>query len=71
MILMDTIFEQASRPLVATTNSEVVASSYSDDGQLEDCYGIVQDITESRLEGGGVNRQNLKIKLYPPTRSLD
>jgi len=42
---------EASRPLAATTNSGVVASSYSDDGQLEDYYGIVQDITEYTFGG--------------------
>jgi hypothetical protein len=42
---------EASRPLAATINSGVVASSYSDDGQLEDYYVIVQDITEYTFGG--------------------
>jgi hypothetical protein len=42
---------EVSRPLAATTNNRVVASSYSDDGQLENYYGIVQDITEYTFGG--------------------
>jgi hypothetical protein len=40
-----------SRPLAATTNSGVVASAYSADGQLHDYYGILQDITEYTFGG--------------------
>ena len=42
---------EASRPLAATTNSGVVASAYSSDGQLHDYYGILQDITEYTFGG--------------------
>jgi hypothetical protein len=42
---------EASRPLAATTNSGVVASAYSVDGQLDDYYGILQDITKYTFGG--------------------
>jgi hypothetical protein len=42
---------EASRLLVATTNSGVVASAYSADGQLDDYYGILHDITEYTFGG--------------------
>jgi hypothetical protein len=42
---------EVSPPLAATTNSGVVASAYSADGQLDDCYGILQDITEYTFGG--------------------
>jgi hypothetical protein len=42
---------EASRPLAATTNSGVVANAYSADGQLDDYYGILQDITKYKFGG--------------------
>jgi hypothetical protein len=42
---------EASRPLADTTNSGVVAGAYSADGQLDDYYGILQDITEYTFGG--------------------
>jgi hypothetical protein len=42
---------EASRPLAATTNNGVVASAYSVDGQLDDYYDILQDITEYTFGG--------------------
>jgi hypothetical protein len=40
-----------SRPLAATTNNGVVASVYSADGQIDDYYGILHDITEYTFGG--------------------
>jgi hypothetical protein len=46
-----TVKLEASRPLAATTNSGVVASAYCVDGQLDDYYSILQDITEYTFGG--------------------
>jgi hypothetical protein len=40
-----------SRPLASTTNNGVVASAYCADGQLDDYYGIRQDITKYTFGG--------------------
>jgi hypothetical protein len=42
---------EASHPLAATTNSGVVASAYSADGELDHYYGILQDITKYTFGG--------------------
>jgi hypothetical protein len=43
--------QEESRPLATTTNNGVVASAYSADGQLDDYYGIFQDITDYTFGG--------------------
>ena len=42
---------EKSRPLAATTNSGVLASSYVDDDKVVDYYGVLQNIVELIFDG--------------------
>ena len=54
---------EESRPLAATRNSGVVATSYNDVGGYDDYYGVLQDITEYTFGG----RKPLKLVTFDCT----
>ena len=51
---------EENRPLAATRNSGVVASTLNDDGGMDDYYGVLQDITEYTFGG----RKPLKLVTF-------
>jgi hypothetical protein len=51
---------EANRPLASTRNSGVVASTVNNDGDTDDYYGVLQDITEYTFGG----RKPLKIVTF-------